>query len=79
MVFARSISRWKEAARGCGWTRALWRSNVGRLRCGALPRRCDGVRRMAPGTDYREGVSQRQRRGSWQNDQDSVFKNNVSL
>jgi hypothetical protein len=46
-------------------TRALWRLNVGRLRCGGSPRRCDEVRQTAAGAVYRERVSQRQRGESW--------------
>src|SRR4030095_16121147 len=62
---ARSI-KWLEGSRP--WlrrTRDLWRLNVGRLRCGGSPRRCDEVRQTAAGAVYRERVSQRQRGESW--------------
>ena len=65
MLFARSIKPLEGSRPWLRRTRALWRLNVGRLRCGGLPRWCDGVRRMAPGADYREGVSRRQCRGCW--------------
>lgn len=65
MLFARSIKPLEGSRPWLRRTRALWRLNVGRLRSGGSPRWCDGVRRMAAGADYREGVSQRQRRECW--------------
>ncbi len=45
-------------------TRALWRLNGGRQRCGASPRPCGRARQRTAGADWRESVSRRQRRGS---------------
>jgi hypothetical protein len=65
MLFARSIKPLEGSRPSLRRTRALRRLNVGRLRSGGLPRWCDGVGRRALGADYREEVSQRQRRGCW--------------
>lgn len=47
MLFARSIKPFEGSRPWLRRTPALWRLNMGRLRCRGLRRWCDGVRRFA--------------------------------
>src|SRR5437870_6623477 len=65
VLCARSIKPLEGSRPWLRRTRALWRLNGGRQRCGVLPTLCGRARQITAGTGYCERVTRRGRYESW--------------